>query len=291
MQRFTFSGTEVLLGMLLLCLLTGVGIYLLRRRLERAPDRTVASKSRTVDVFALSPAVHRYSLCAALLLAFLSLNWTKYNPQEVYYAPVLMEEDIIENVPPTIHRPPTPPPPPPPPVIEPVVEPEAASVQLIDQSILEDEPVVFEAPAVPVRKATPPPPPTAPPPPPEDNSPFIFVERMPVFGKACQELTGEEKKQCSDRTLLQFVQGKVRYPRIARTNGIEGTVVVRFVVEVDGSVSSVEAVRKISGGCTEEAIRAVESINESAENFAPGIQGGRPVRVIFNLPVKFELQR
>ena len=120
--------------------------------------------------------------------------------------------------------------------------------------------------------------------------PRLFAERMPVFGQECFGLQGAERKACSDRALLSFVQSRVKYPAMARENGIQGTVVVSFTVEKDGSISDISPARKVGAGCTESALKAVEAINQEGARFRPGIQGGRPVRVRFNLPVKFRLE-
>lgn len=287
MLTFTFSGTIVLLGLLALCLLTAVGAWYVRRRLfATGSDRTAT------DPLGLAPAVHRYSLCFSLLTVLLLFNWTATADAEIHGAPAGPIEELFDDIPVTVHQKPTPPPPPPPPpaVIDPVPE-------LVEEApVFEDPAMVEEAPPAPTGPppalrpaAIPPPPPVTPPPPPEDAGPLIFAERMPVFGSACADLNGDDRKACSDRALLRFVQQRVRYPERARSNRIEGTVFVRFVVEKDGSVSGVEALREVAGGCTEEALRAIRAINDSGERFTPGIQAGRPVRVIFNLPVKFEL--
>jgi protein TonB len=123
-----------------------------------------------------------------------------------------------------------------------------------------------------------------------DNGPVIFAERMPVFGQECFDLEGDDRKLCSDRALLSFVQSRVSYPAFARENGIQGTVVVSFTVEKDGSISDVAAAREVAGGCTAAALKAVNAINKETARFKPGIQGGLPVRVRFNLPVKFSLE-
>jgi protein TonB len=78
----------------------------------------------------------------------------------------------------------------------------------------------------------------------------------------------------------------IRYPSLAKDNGIEGTVVVRFIVEKDGSISQPAIIRDIGGGCGAEALRVVKSM----PTWLPGKQQGRPVRVQFSLPVQFKLR-
>jgi protein TonB len=63
-------------------------------------------------------------------------------------------------------------------------------------------------------------------------------------------------------------------------------VFINFVVEIDGSITDVKVLRGIGGGCDEEAVRVVESMPK----WKPGKQRGKPVRVSYNLPVKFTLQ-
>ncbi|HAC16610.1 MAG TPA: energy transducer TonB [Bacteroidetes bacterium] len=115
---------------------------------------------------------------------------------------------------------------------------------------------------------------TPPPAPPSDDvvteeepEIFVVVERMP-------ELIGG----------LQTIQSKIVYPEIARLAGIEGRVMVSFVIDEEGNVLNPVVVRGIGGGCDEAAVDAVRKAK-----FTPGMQRGRPVRVQFTLPVTFKL--
>lgn len=75
------------------------------------------------------------------------------------------------------------------------------------------------------------------------------------------------------------------YLESARENGIEGTVVLKLIVEADGSVSTIRVMRDLAGGCTEEAIRVVKLMPQ----WIPGEQNQIKVRASFILPVKFKL--
>lgn len=291
MLIFTFSGTAVLLGLGGLCLLVALTILVLRNRLRT--ETSVNGKRVKHTAFSFSRPLHRLSLCVALMASILTINWTEFAAKTQVMGYIVEETDLIEvEIPPTIQEPPPPPPPPPPPVIEAVDEPEIEPEVFTNQDIEPDDPIIANlAPPVPVAPATPPPP--APPPAPEpviEEGPLIFAERMPVFGQECFDLPGDERKTCSDRALLTFVQSRVNYPALARENGIQGTVVVSFTVEKDGSISDVAAAREVAGGCTAAALKAVNAINSENARFKPGIQGGLPVRVRYNLPVKFSLQ-
>jgi protein TonB len=109
---------------------------------------------------------------------------------------------------------------------------------------------------------------------PDDNKdePFVVVEDMPEFPGG-------------HSALMKYLATNIVYPKQAREAGIKGTVYVTFVIEPDGSVSSVVSLRGVPGGCTEEAERVVKSMPD----WEPGKQRGKAVRVRLNLPVKFNL--
>ena len=89
-----------------------------------------------------------------------------------------------------------------------------------------------------------------------------------------------------ESALLEYLGNNIKYPAIARENGIEGTVYVEFIIAKDGSVTNVVAKRKVDGGCTEEALRVINAM----PNWTPGRQEGKPVNVKYTLPIKFKLQ-
>ena len=92
------------------------------------------------------------------------------------------------------------------------------------------------------------------------------------------------------KNLLEFIYKNIKYPAIARENGVEGTVVVTFVVEKSGKVTDARVVRDIGAKCGDEALRVVNMMNQQGIVWTPGKQRGRPVRVQFNLPVRFKLE-
>ncbi len=88
-----------------------------------------------------------------------------------------------------------------------------------------------------------------------------------------------------DYARLIYLSKAVVYPELAKYKGIEGTVYTSFVVEKDGSISNVNVVRGIGGGCDEVAINAIKNMPK----WKPGIQRGRVVRAQFRMPIKFIL--
>ena len=263
---------------------------------EKYHDQTQASalavrnKYPEVDVFNMSGTFFNVGLALALGLVVLAFGWTQYEKKVIIPDDALLIDEDIEMEPPRTAEPPPPPPPPPPPVIEEVPEElieDEEQPEFVDQSI--DEKTTVEAPVV-VKRDAPPPPPQPPPPPPKEEEIFKEVEEMPRF-PGCENLpTTDEKKKCADQKMLEFIYKNIKYPAIARENGIEGMVVVTFVVETDGSVTDARIVRDIGGQCGQEALRVTQLMNDQGIKWVPGKQRGRNVRVQFNLPVRFKLE-
>ncbi len=123
------------------------------------------------------------------------------------------------------------------------------------------------------------------------NEVFKVVEQMPMF-PGCDDISdADKKKNCSDRNLLEYIYKRILYPEEARENGIEGTAVVSFVIEKDGSVSNITVLRDPGGGTGDSAKAVVESMNEEDIRWSPGLQKGKRVRVQYNIPVKFKLEQ
>lgn len=124
-----------------------------------------------------------------------------------------------------------------------------------------------------------------------DTTIYQVAEEMPRF-PGCENLdtTLQVKQQCAQASLLNFIYQNVRYPEEARLGGIEGTVVLRFVVEPDGLISNLEVLKDIGGGCAEEALRVVGAMNEVGVRWTPGKSGGNSIRVYQTLPIKFKLE-
>ncbi|MCF8245697.1 MAG: energy transducer TonB [Saprospiraceae bacterium] len=131
-------------------------------------------------------------------------------------------------------------------------------------------------------------PPAPPPPPPPPNlatSQDIYkvVENQPLFPGCESETDRKLLNQCSKEKAEKFIQENLTYPPIAKANGIEGVVYVKFVVEKDGSITEAKVLRDIGAGCGQEALRIISLM----PNWIPGRQRGVPVRVQINMPVKF----
>ena len=86
--------------------------------------------------------------------------------------------------------------------------------------------------------------------------------------------------------LMSWLSSNIHYPPVAEENGIQGRVVVSFVVEPDGSISNVQVVRGVDPSLDKEASR----VTKAMPKWIPGKQNGQAVRVKYNLPVTFKLQ-
>ena len=117
--------------------------------------------------------------------------------------------------------------------------------------------------------------------------PILFaVDEMPRY-PACEgeDMDSKARQKCSLKALKMFLRDKLNYPAIARENGVEGTAVLTFVVEKDGSITDLQIKHDPGAGLGIEALRVAKLMS----NWIPGKQRGRAVRVRFTLPVKFKL--
>jgi len=120
---------------------------------------------------------------------------------------------------------------------------------------------------------------------------YQTVEEAPRF-PGCEQLdtTIAFITQCANANLLNFIYSNIRYPQKAIENNVEGTVVVRFVVEPDSTISAPEVVRDIGDGCGVEVLRVVDLMNQAGARWKPGIVKGKPVRSYLTVPIKFKLE-
>jgi protein TonB len=126
---------------------------------------------------------------------------------------------------------------------------------------------------------------------PDSGKIYKIVQEMPRFpGCESKDRSLLEKDKCAQQALMEFVYQNLKYPELARQDSIEGTVVIDFVVETDGTLTNMQIVREIGGGCGEEGKRVVELMNTLPERWTPGKMEGESVRVLFKLPIKFQLE-
>ncbi len=220
-------------------------------------------KTKKADLEGKKRIFLQIGIVLALGAALVAFEWRQYERTQVDLG--TLEIDFIEEEDIPITRPEQPPPPPPP-------EPSQELIIVDDDVELEEEFTVdvdadvftevqdFTPIQIEEEEEV------------EEDVIFTVVEDQPEFPG------GEEARQ-------RFLEENLRYPTMAREAGIQGTVFVTFVVETDGSVTDVRVLRGIGGGCDQEAIRVVEMM----PRWEPGRQRGQPVRVQFNMPIRFRL--
>lgn len=107
-----------------------------------------------------------------------------------------------------------------------------------------------------------------------EPEPAIFVEEMPSYPGGPEEL-------------LKFINENIDYPDEAVENGIEGRVIMRFVVSSSGSVTRIEVLKSVHPVIDNEASRVISMLPA----WKPGRQNGKPVPVWFSVPVTFRIKR
>ena len=108
----------------------------------------------------------------------------------------------------------------------------------------------------------------------EDDQPFLIAETMPSF-------------QGGDlNTFRNWVQQNVKFPQIALENGIQGRVVLSFVIEKDGRLTNIQVLQTPDRSLSEEAVRVLSK----SPKWSPGKQRNQVVRVKYTLPVDFRVQ-
>jgi len=199
-------------------------------------------------------------MIAALLLLILAFRTNLEGGEGMEITQIEQEvvqmEDIVQTE--QIQKPPPPPRPPVP-------------VEVPNDEIIEDDDLDLDASLdidEPLSNLPPPPPPEEDVEEEPEPEIFVVVEEMP-------DLIGG----------LGEIQKKIRYPEIARKAGVEGRVIIQFVVDESGNVLEPAVVRGIGAGCDEEALRVVREAK-----FKPGKQRGKAVKVKMSLPITFKLR-
>jgi len=220
-------------------------------------------KTPKADLESKKAIFFEIGLVLALALVFVSFNYKSYEKRTVTLVQRQADNTTEEIVPITEQKVKAPPPPPP---------KQVTQIKIVDDNVDVQDDIEIDADAnmdTQVEEYIPP----------EEEEDvqqqeiFMVVEQMPAFPGGMG-------------ALMTYLATHIKYPPLAKESGIQGRVFINFVVEPDGSIDHVKILRGIGGGCDEEAVRVVKSMPK----WIPGKQRGKPVRVSFNLPVKFTLE-
>ena len=106
-----------------------------------------------------------------------------------------------------------------------------------------------------------------------DAKVFTYVEQMPVFPGG-------------EAALQRYILDHFKYPQVSLEDGVQGTIMVRFVVKENGSVGEVQILKGLDSYCDKEAKRVISSL----PRFTPGRQQGKPVKVWYQIPVRLAIE-
>ena len=118
----------------------------------------------------------------------------------------------------------------------------------------------------------------------QQDTVYTAADQMPYFPGCDQwDNQSQEKRACSDERLVSFIGDCLEYPDQARSEGIEGTVYVSFVIDAGGKVCHPSVLRDIGGACGSAALEVLEKMPP----WQPALHRGQAVAVRLNLPIQF----
>ncbi|MEZ4919192.1 MAG: TonB family protein [Saprospiraceae bacterium] len=255
------------------------GAYALRRSYPKFLGRAMLYSLLVIGLMVAMP----------LILKSVSEAFAKREKPVDVVAELGPPPDIDPNNPP-------PPPPPPPPTPPP---PTRSTVQFVPPVVKKDEDVQEEPPQIVEeiqksdadvgkedKQGNDDAPPAL-----EDNPSDLVVDepQKQVVEEKTYELFDIQKQPAfpgGEAALMEYLANEIKYPPMARENNIQGVVPISFVVNKDGSISDVQVLRDIGGGCGKESLRVVSNMPK----WSPGEANGHKVKVRYTLPVRFVLQ-
>ncbi len=212
----------------------------------------------------------------ALAVMFAAFEWTTRDYVEtepvVYSAYAQMEEEIVPITQPIFTA--APPPPADAPQVAEILDIVDNNEEIVEEKIAESESTT-EAISGPVAQVSGPVAtgPVVTEEASDEGEIFQVVEQMPEFPGGMQ-------------ALMAYLSKNIKYPSVAQDNGIQGRVLVSFVVNKDGSIVDPEVIKSVDAALDKEAMRVIKAMPK----WNPGKQRGKPVRVKYTVPVLFRLQ-
>lgn len=230
-------------------------------------------KNPKVDLSRNSKLYFAIGLCLVLFVSWRLVELKSYEKSSIDIGVLDVTDLEIEEIPLTeqLKTPPPPPPPAAPQIIE-VVKDEAEVVETVIKStettqeeIIEDVEILEEEVIV-------------------EDVPFAIIEDVPLF-PGCEKVKKSERRDCFQENIQKHINKNFRYPEIAQEMGIQGRVIVMFIIDKDGSITGIR-----TRGPDKNLEKEAERIISKLPTMIPGKQRGRPVRVPFSIPINFLLQ-
>ncbi|MBB6679881.1 energy transducer TonB [Aequorivita sp. 609] len=236
-------------------------------------------KNPKVDVGRRSTLFFQIGMIAMLFLAWQAIEWKTYDKSDLDYGLLDVGDELEEEIPITQQLTPPPPPPPPPPapevieVMEDEVEEEETVIESTevkqDEKIVEVKEIVEEVVEEEIA-----------------DVPFAVIENVPVYPGCENERGNDAKKKCMSSKISAFINKKFD-TNLASDLGLEGRqrIAVQFKIDKSGKVIDVRA-RAPHPRLEKEAVSVVRSLPD----MTPGKQRGKPVGVLYSLPIVFDIQ-
>ncbi len=236
-------------------------------------------KNPKADVSRRSMLFFQLGMVIILFLAWQAIEWKSYDKSNIDLSKLDVGDDLEEEIPITQQLTPPPPPPPPPPapeVIE-VMEDEVEEEETIIESTeaKQDEKIVkvkeIKEEVVEEEIA---------------DVPFAVIENVPIYPGCEKESGNEAKKKCMSSKISEFINKKFN-TELASDLGLDGRqrISVQFKIDKNGKVVDVRA-RAPHPRLEKEAVSVVQSLPD----MTPGKQRGKPVGVLYSLPIVFDIQ-
>ncbi|OAD91849.1 energy transducer TonB [Aequorivita soesokkakensis] len=236
-------------------------------------------KNPKSDVSRRSMLFFQLGMVVMLFLAWQAIEWKSYDKSDNDFGKIDVGDDLEEVIP--ITQPVTPPPPPPPPPPAPEVIEVMEDEDEVEETIIESTEAKQEAKIVEVKEIK------------EEvveeeiaDVPFAVIENVPIYPGCEKESGNDAKKKCMSSKISEFINKKFNSD-LASDLGLEGRqrIAVQFKIDKNGKVVDVRA-RAPHPRLEKEAVEVVQSL----PNMTPGKQRGKPVGVLYSLPIVFDIQ-
>ena len=214
-----------------------------------------------------------------LFLAWQAIEWKSYDKSNNDFGKLDVGDELLEEIPVTQQLTPPPPPPPPPPapeVIDVIEDEEDVEETIIESTEAKQDEKIVEVKEIKEEVVE------------EEiaDVPFAVIENVPVYPGCEGEKTNDAKKRCMSSKISDFINKKFN-SNLASDLGLEGRqrIAVQFKIDKNGRVTDVRA-RAPHPRLEKEAMDVVQSL----PNMTPGKQRGKPVGVLYSLPIIFDIQ-
>ncbi|MBK5212118.1 MAG: energy transducer TonB [Flavobacteriaceae bacterium] len=236
-------------------------------------------KNSKADVSRRSMLFFQLGMVVMLFLAWQAIEWKSYDKSNKDFGKLDVGDDLEEIVPITQQLTPPPPPPPPPPapeVIEVMQDEDEEPETIIQSTEAKQDKKIVEVKEIKEEVVE------------EEiaDVPFAVIENVPVYPGCENEKGNDAKKKCMSAKISEFINKKFD-TNLASDLGLEGRqrISVQFKIDKNGKVVDVRA-RAPHPRLEKEAVNVVQSLPD----MTPGKQRGKPVGVLYSLPIVFDIQ-